>query len=242
MLVVAACPRRPSRAPPPRGGVTSSGDSVDAERAQRLVELRPGARADHGDDGAALREHPGDRELRRARAALRRERPRAVATSRLVPLPVLAGEAGQVGAEIAVRPAGREPLRRPREQARRRRVTPMPQLGEQREDLRLRAPADEGVLDLQVRDRVHGMGARGWSPHPPPTARSPARSPLFTSSAIAPIVSSMRHGRVEACRPVDVARGRGRGGRGCRRGSSGSRRGGRRRRASLPPARAGRRT
>src|ERR1044071_7768661 len=72
----------------------------DRESAERLLELRPGPRADQRDDRVALGEDPGERELRRAHTAccgnLSERRDQA-----LVALAVLAAEPRQVSATVA---------------------------------------------------------------------------------------------------------------------------------------------
>ena len=159
----------------------------------------------------------------------------SAATSAVVALAVLAGEARQVGAEVAR-------ARRPRAAQQAAREDAVggdadAELGEQREDLRLRPAADERVLDLQVGDRVDGVRRGGSSRGRPRTGRSRARSPPSPARRSrrscprsAPSGRGAPGGR---CR-----RGRGRAGSGCRRGSSAPRRAGASTPSQLPSGRA----
>ena len=132
------------------------------ERAERLGESFAAARADERDDVVAARERPGDRDLRDRRALRLRERAERL-DEREVALEVLAREARCGGAEV-VRGQRVGAFLRPvaGEQAAGEHAVggdADAELAAGRQDLVLDPAREQRVLDLQVGDRVHGVGA-----------------------------------------------------------------------------------
>ena len=132
------------------------GGEAHVEGAERLGELRPGARANERHDAGPLGEHPGDRELR-SRAALLGRDPAQGLDHLLIPFEVAAGEAGQMAAEVARAPR----LRSGEESARQHPVGghPHAQGGERGEDVGFGSAADQRILDLEVGNGVDTMRA-----------------------------------------------------------------------------------
>ena len=211
-----ACRRPPRPAPPPRCARFRR-RQLDVERAERLGELRPRARADHRHDASgpsastqAIASCAGVTPFSAASFCERVDQP-------LVALAVLAGEARQVRAEVA----RRRRLRAAEQAARQHAVggDADAELGEHAGRSRLRAAADERVLDLQIADRVHRVRAADRVGARPPTGRSRGRSrpsPDRRSRR-----SSPRSAPPDRGAPGDRCRcDRRRAASGCRRGSS----------------------
>src|SRR5437867_669370 len=136
------------------------GRERDRERARVLLEVRPPLGPRDGDDVLALREHPGERELRGLAALARRER-FEVAHEVEILLEVLALEAGREAAVVVGREV-LEALDLPGQEAAPERAVgdeADPELATGGEDPVLRVAAPERVLGLHRGDRVHRAGA-----------------------------------------------------------------------------------
>src|SRR5436190_14872178 len=130
---------------------------VELQRFQRLLEACGRACADQRDDVLTAREHPGDRQLGDRRPPCLGQRAQTL-YEREVAGPVLAGEARRVRAKVrrlelalgsevtADQTAAENAVGRDRDA----------QLAARRKDLRLDAARDQGVLDLQIADRMRG--------------------------------------------------------------------------------------
>src|SRR3989475_10509698 len=138
------------------------GRERDRERARVLLEVRPPLGPRDGDDVLALREHPGERELR-GLAALARREPLEVAHEVEILLEVLALEAGREAAVVVGREV-LEALDLPGQEAPPERAVgdeADPELATGGDEPVLRVAAPERVLGLHRGDRVHRARAAG---------------------------------------------------------------------------------
>ena len=133
---------------------------VEVERSERLGQPLTATRPDQRNDGRAAGQHPGDRDLCDRRALRIRDRAQRL-DERKVAVEVVAAEPREVRTEVAL---SRGPFLRPmaaQETARQDAVSgdADAELATGRQDLRFDSAREERLLDLQVGDRMDGMGA-----------------------------------------------------------------------------------
>ena len=188
-----ACPRPRRAAAPPRGARRRRADSATSS-APRFSSTPLGALgAGDRHDVGALRQQPGERDLPR-RAALRAApSPRCAATSCEVAREIVAGEARMAAAAVALGNVGRLLHRAGQQAAAERRI------GDEGDAERARGlaasprPARDRAASIRSAPRRSDAPCArgGWSRAWPRSGRAPAPCPAFTSSPIAPTVSSI---------------------------------------------------
>jgi hypothetical protein len=141
------------------------GPSVSVTAPRRLREPVTAARADERNDVLAAAQDPRDGHLGDRRTGRPGDGTQRLDEGKIV-LQVLTREARQVGAKVGGLPVGRPVARQ--EPAREHSLggDGDAELAGHGQDLGLDAAGDQGVLDLQVRDRVHGgRAAQGARAH-----------------------------------------------------------------------------